>query len=167
MTKYRIKKFQAEPPTQDQIRPSDALGQKDWEERLAAFLAREGTTSHQLDALDRLLSKPPLRQSIKPLLPIYEAKERLGYMKALEKHWKQRFERLTGQPKSEFRPLSQIAIATFMTMDIQQLRHAVREVDPKKDALPRDTLLRRVEEMPYFIKISMCLHLPTVTILYF
>src|SRR5687768_12658213 len=93
----------------------------DWNGLLANFLASNDTTPHQVDALKRLLTKEPEREPTKLLLPIEGAEVRYDCMRRVMKRWKSQFSFLTGQPKELYKPLSQIIIATMMTMDLTML----------------------------------------------
>ncbi|KAK5656460.1 hypothetical protein OQA88_4843 [Cercophora sp. LCS_1] len=126
-----------------------SISSEDWHQLLTTFLARDDVAPHQLDALHRLLTIVPERESTKRLLPIEDAEERRFCMRKLEMHWRAHFSEDTGLPQEESKPLSQIVIATIMTMDLATLRRITYDRDARDDAL------RRLSVMPCFIKIMM------------
>ena len=76
----------------------------------------------QLDALHRLLTMVAEHQQTSHLLPIDEAEEKLQYLGKLQKLWKARFPKFTGQPKHLHKPLHPLIIATVMMTDLASLR---------------------------------------------
>jgi hypothetical protein len=123
------------------------ISSEKWHERLSAFLARTDTRPHQLDALDRLLTIVPERESPHLLLAFEDAEVRRFFMLKLEMYWKQKFSEFTGLPKEEYKPLPQIIIATIMTMDLATLRRRAHDTT-------LDDCLRALFVMPCFVKTS-------------
>jgi len=116
----------------------------DLHKKLANFLDKN-PTPQQLDYLWRLITIVPEHEPAKPLVTIEEGEERYALMREVAVFWKNHFLIVTKYPKKRYQLLSQIVIATMMTMDLTALRCIRNDVFG-------DQVLKILLDMPCFIK---------------
>ncbi|KAK3306111.1 uncharacterized protein B0T15DRAFT_218547 [Chaetomium strumarium] len=127
------------------------MQEPDWHGMLAEFLQRDSTNPIRRDTLRRILEMDTEREPTGHLLPVDEAKEKLNFLRKLERYWEEHFPEFTGEPRDRYKPLGQLAIATVMMMDFNTFRGLAN-----LPAIQRDWILgswlKDLMVMPCFVK---------------